>query len=460
MKLENIKQVYFLGIGGIGMSAIARWFRAQGLPVSGYDKTRTALTNSLEEEGIRVHFEDEVSSIGEDILANKETTLVVLTPAIPAGHKQWQHLRDNGYTILKRSQVLGIITANHFTIAVAGTHGKTTTSTMVAWFLHAAGINCTAFLGGIAANFNSNLLLAARPEKQVVVVEADEYDRSFLTLFPDVAVVTSTDPDHLDIYGQHDELKKSFAQFVSQVKPNGVLFRQNSLDTDLKAGQTLTYSLESGDIKAVSTRAENGIFTFDVESPMGNIAGLELAVPGFHNVENALAAIGIAQQLGISGDQIRSAVASYKGVKRRFEYIVRTENTVYIDDYAHHPREIEAFLTSVRALYPDRKILAIFQPHLFTRTRDFADAFAGSLSLADEVILVDIYPAREEPLTGVSSEMILNKVDVEKKMLISLGQVLDNLKKMPKLDVICTIGAGNIDTLVTPIAQLINNARP
>ncbi|RYG36854.1 MAG: UDP-N-acetylmuramate--L-alanine ligase, partial [Chitinophagaceae bacterium] len=423
----------------------------------GYDKTPTALTKALEAEGIKVHFEDAVSNIDQEVLEDKEGSLIVLTPAIPAAHKEWVYLKENGYTILKRSQVLGLITADHYTIAVAGTHGKTTTSSMVAWFLHHAGLNCTAFLGGISANFNSNLLLAAKPEKQVIVVEADEYDRSFLTLFPDVAVITSTDPDHLDIYGQHDELKKTFAQFAGQIKPNGHLFRHESLDPELKAVNTLTYSLEKGDIKSVSTRAENGAFRFDVESPMGNITDLELAVPGFHNVENALAAIGIAQLLGLSEEQIRNAVASYRGVKRRFEYIVRSENTVYIDDYAHHPTEIEAFLKSVRALYPDRRILAIFQPHLFTRTRDFAEGFAESLSLADEVILLDIYPAREEPLTAVSSEMILNNVNVDKKMLITKGEVLGVLEKMLKLDVICTIGAGDIDTLVAPIAQLINN---
>lgn len=455
MKLDEVKQVYFVGIGGIGMSAIARWFKAQGLPVEGYDKTSTPLTQALEQEGILVHYEDSISQISKAVLDDPKGTLVVYTPAIPADHKEFNFFKDSNYRLMKRAQVLGLIASGHFTIAVAGTHGKTTTSSMVAWLLHHAGLNCTAFLGGIATNFNSNLLLAAKPDEQLLVVEADEYDRSFLTLHPNVAVVTSTDPDHLDIYGQHEELKRTFGQFVSQIKPDGHLFRQQTLEATLHAPHTHTYSFQAGDLRAENLRPDKGMFKFDVVSPWGNIADLELVVPGFHNVENALAAIGIAQLLKVDGNTIREGIAAYQGVKRRFEYVVRNEQHIYIDDYAHHPREIEALLTSVRALYPGKKMLVIFQPHLYSRTRDFAEGFAQSLSLADELVLLDIYPARELPITGVSSEMIYKMVDVDKKILLSKENVLDYLRKSGNIGLLCTVGAGDIDTLVNPIREYL-----
>ncbi|NEM97353.1 UDP-N-acetylmuramate--L-alanine ligase [Pontibacter burrus] len=461
MRLEDYKYIYFLGIGGIGMSAIARWFHAKGFPVWGYDRTRTPLTQALEQEGIKVHYQDDVANLPQEIQQDKDNTLVVLTPAIPAEHAEWNYLKGEGYTIKKRSEVLGIITANAYTIAVAGTHGKTTTSSMVTHLLHHAGVDASAFLGGIATNINSNLLISkGQREQEVVVVEADEYDRSFLTLFPDIAIVTSADPDHLDIYGDGEELIRTFQKFISQIKPGGYLFINSKLSTGLtayvQAGvQVINYSFEDGDAHIQGLNIEGRWFKFDAVSPFGNIGSLELGVPGFHNAENALAAVLVAQVLQIEEQKIRSGVQSYSGVKRRFEFVYEGNGRVYIDDYAHHPKEIDAFMNSVRALYPEKRIKVIFQPHLFTRTRDFADGFAESLSKADEVVLLDIYPAREKPIPGVTSEMLLERISCPAKSLINKSEIVDNLALNLDFDVLATVGAGDIDTLVQPIKNIL-----
>ncbi|OKL40204.1 UDP-N-acetylmuramate--L-alanine ligase [Pontibacter flavimaris] len=463
MKLEDYSYIYFLGIGGIGMSAIARWFRAKGFPVWGYDKTRTALTEALEQEGIAVHYEDDVAHLPQEILQHKDQTLVVLTPAIPAEHAEWNYLKEQGYTIKKRSEVLGIITASAYTVAVAGTHGKTTTSSIVAHLLHHAGVDCSAFLGGIATNLNSNLLIGkGAAEKEVVVVEADEYDRSFLTLFPDIAIVTSADPDHLDIYGDNEELIRTFQRFISQVKPGGFLFLHEATDPRLTAlvqegVQVYKYSLRSGDAHVAHLQVNGRWFEFDVVSPFGDMAGVRLGVPGFHNAENTLAAILAAQVLQVPAQSIKAGVEAFAGVKRRFEFVYEGHGKVYIDDYAHHPKEIDAFMGSLRALYPNKKIKVIFQPHLFTRTRDFAAEFAQSLSKADELVLLDIYPAREKPLPGVTSGILLEQVTSPVKVLLHKEEVVENLLKNGDFDVLATVGAGDIDTLVKPIRNFLEN---
>ncbi|MCJ8164944.1 UDP-N-acetylmuramate--L-alanine ligase [Pontibacter sp. E15-1] len=463
MKLEDYSYIYFLGIGGIGMSAIARWFNAKGYPVWGYDKTRTALTETLEQEGIGVHYTDDVSLLPREVLQHKAETLVVLTPAIPANHTEWAYLKAEGYTIKKRSEVLGIITASAYTVAVAGTHGKTTTSSIVTHLLHHAGVDCSAFLGGIATNLNSNLLIGSGDTAQeVIVVEADEYDRSFLTLFPDVAIVTSADPDHLDIYGDKEELIRTFQRFVSQIKPGGYLFIHHSVDARLtdtvqQGVRVVTYGLDSGEAHLQQLQINGRWFEFDAVSPFGNVTGLRLGVPGFHNAENTLAALLAAQVLQVPGQEIRSGVESFTGVKRRFEFVYESKKKVYIDDYAHHPKEIDAFMTSLRALYQNKRILVIFQPHLFSRTRDFADEFAESLSKADKLILLDIYPARENPIPGVTSDMILAKVQCPEKMLLRKEEVLEKLSKNTDFDVLATIGAGDIDMLVRPLRIFLEN---
>ncbi|MBC5994582.1 UDP-N-acetylmuramate--L-alanine ligase [Pontibacter cellulosilyticus] len=465
MKLEQYNYIYFLGIGGIGMSAIARWFNAKGYPVWGYDKTRTPLTETLEQEGIRVHYEDDVKLLPQEILENKEQTLVVLTPAIPAEHTEWAYLKENGYTIKKRSEVLGIVTSGAFTIAVAGTHGKTTTSSIVTHLLHHAGVDCSAFLGGIATNLNSNLLIGkGEGGKETVVVEADEYDRSFLTLFPNVAIVTSADPDHLDIYGDKDEMIRTFQKFISQVQPGGYLFIHEGIDarlTDLvqEGVQVIKYGLNEGQAHVQHLNINGRWFEFDAVSPFGNIAGLRLGLPGFHNVENTLAAILVAQVVEVDAQSIKAGVESFAGVKRRFEFVYEGQGKVYIDDYAHHPKEIEAFMASLRALYPNKRIKVLFQPHLYTRTRDFAAEFAESLSVVDELVLLDIYPAREKPIPGVTSEMILEQVTCKQKEILRKEYIVENLLKNGDFDVLATVGAGDIDTLVKPIRNFLEKER-
>lgn len=450
MELLNIKKVYFVGIGGIGMSALARYFAKRGCMVCGYDKTQTGLTRALEEEGINITYTDNIAQIPAGFDEVNPEVLIVYTPAIPKDSQILNYFKAKGFSIKKRSEVLGIISKGMFCIAVAGTHGKTTTSSMIAHILTHTGYGCTAFLGGIATNYNSNVLYG---KNNVLVVEADEYDRSFLTLHPDVAVVTSMDADHLDIYGDAAHLQESFHLFVSQIKEDGKLFVREGLPL-----RGITYSSGSQSaLRASNIRVVNGAFVFDFEDGFTTIKDIVLSMPGRHNVENATAAIGVALSLGIKPALIKKAVAHFKGVKRRFETIVKTEEQVYIDDYAHHPEEIRACLDAVRQLYPEKKLTAIFQPHLFTRTRDFADDFAKVLSTVDDLILLDIYPARELPIEGITAEMLLNKITVENKQVCGKNLVADLIKnKKPEL--ILTIGAGDIDTLVEPLKNTLNNA--
>ena len=455
MNFDSLKSVYFVGIGGIGMSALARYFHAQGKNVSGYDKTPTALTSELISEGIDIHFEDDIRKVKhlQDSIAN---TLIVYTPAVPKDHKELDFLRDHDFNIMKRSQVLGLITQHHYTIAVAGTHGKTTTSSMVAHLLASSGVNCIAFLGGISKNYNSNLLLPKNPGKDaIVVVEADEYDRSFLTLHPDIAVITSMDADHLDIYGDKDYMEESYRLFVNQVKENGLLIAKKGLPLGRPLARTEYYSLETdADYAAKNIAVRDHRFHFDWIGRNIQLPNLSTQMPGRHNVENAVAAIAVAAQMGISNEKLSAAVNSYSGVKRRFDYQVQEENLVYIDDYAHHPEELRACISSVRELYGNKKITGIFQPHLYSRTRDFADGFASSLSLLDELILLEIYPARELPIPGITSKMILDKVSIPNKRLCRKDEVLRELKK-EKVEVLLTLGAGDIDQLVDPLKTLL-----
>ena len=458
MKTLPYDIVYLIGIGGIGMSALARWFSHQGYAVYGYDRTETELTDRLQQEGIEIHFRDIVEEIPYEVKNNIKGTLVIYTPAIPKDHAGFAYLKERGFTIQKRSQVLGLLTENKFTVAVAGTHGKTTTSTMIAHILNFSGKNCDAFLGGISNNLNTNLLIGEEGKEGVMVVEADEYDRSFLTLHPNVAVVTAADADHLDIYGDKGALNQSFTDFISQLAPNGILIVKEGLESLLPDGKTglhiISYALEKGDVKAGNIRIEKDIFKFDYVSIDSTIKDIPLKVPGFHNVENALAACTVALKLGIDEDTVRNALEHFTGVKRRFEYITRGEDMIYIDDYAHHPVEIEAFLSSVRALYPRKKLTAVFQPHLFSRTRDFLQEFAKSLSLADQVFLLDIYPARELPIAGVTSASLLTLITAQQKALVSKDDLLKSLKE-EKPGLLVTVGAGDIDKLVQPIKEVL-----
>jgi UDP-N-acetylmuramate--alanine ligase len=458
MNFKQLRNVYFLGIGGIGMSAIARWFNVNGYRVAGYDRTPTPLTDALRAEGIAIHFEDDVRQIPAEFLAHKDATLVVRTPAIPADHREWNFLEKEDFRIMKRAQVLGLLARNMFLIAVAGTHGKTTTSSMVAHVLRHAGRNCTAFLGGITQNYGTNFLLNDETDdlsKVLCVVEADEFDRSFLTLFPNVAIVTSTDADHLDIYGDGAHVLESFGNFVGQIKPGGKLFLRAGLSlTDKTGAEVHEYGLNVGEYRAENVRIDAARFVFDIAHPDGVCEGVALQIPGFHNAENATAAFAACRAVGLSPEEIRDGLNGYRGVKRRFEYHVQRPDLVYIDDYAHHPTEIEAFLTSVRALYPGRKLTVVFQPHLFSRTRDFLDGFAEALGNADELLLLDIYPARELPIPGVTSELLLDKVRISHKFLQKKAQALDWLRQRP-LDVVVTIGAGDIDQLVGPLAEAL-----
>ena len=442
------------------MSALARWFNENNYYVAGYDRTSTELTRQLEAENIYIHYQDGVDFIPKKIKEDKEGVLIVYTPAIPKGHLEYNYLKDNGYVLQKRSQVLGMISGGFYTVAVAGTHGKTTTSSMVAHLLKSAGRDITAFLGGIATNYGSNFIAnkQVKPET-VAVVEADEFDRSFLALSPDIAVVTASDADHLDIYGDKSSLETSFKEFIGKIKTNGKLFINEKIAKELTAdfkGTVCTYGINRGHFFASNITMKNGFFEFDYSDERHKIERLRLGVPGFHNVENATVAIAIALNLLLSPEEVREGIESYMGVKRRFEYLLRGRDAVLVDDYAHHPVEIEAFLRSLRALYPYRKITAIFQPHLYSRTRDFADGFAESLSLADEVILLDIYPAREEPIEGVTSEIIFKNISVDQKVQCSKGELLDYLKDR-ELDVVATIGAGDIDQMVLPVRDLLKN---
>lgn len=455
MKLESIHNAYFLGIGGIGMSAIARWFHHNGVKVAGYDRTKTALTNQLEEEGITIHYEDMVSQIPKEVVQNKVNSLVVYTPAIPKDHLEFNYLKKEGYTIQKRAQVLGTITQGMLTVAVAGTHGKTTTTSMIAHLLKHAGLDVAAFMGGISANYNTNLLINEKnAEDSIVVVEADEFDRSFLTLHPNRAVVTATDADHLDIYGAHEELKKSFTEFLERVDPFGKIYIKEGLKGELDLGhvrgEIQEYGLDNGEVRAENLKIKDSRFIFDAVWKDKTIKNCILEVPGYHNVENAIAAIAVADNLGLKEHEIKSALASYKGVKRRFEYLIKSDTITYIDDYAHHPKEIDSLLKSVKALYPSKKITVLFQPHLYSRTRDFAAGFSESLSLADEVLLLNIYPAREMPIPGITSDMLLENISSSVKELVPDQDVLSVIEGR-EFEVFLTVGAGNIDQFVEPI---------
>lgn len=440
------------------MSALAKWFNKNNYFVAGYDRTPSALTQELEDEGIIVHYDDNPDNIPDQILANKPTSLVVYTPAVPSAQKEFNFLINKGYTTRKRSEVLGIVISKFYTVAVAGTHGKTTTASMIAHMLKHSGRDIVAFMGGIATNYGSNFILNESTGSEVVaVVEADEFDRSFLKLNPDMAVVTSVDADHLDIYGDIATLEDSFREFIKKIRANGKLFINEIIADELAggfSGAVCTYGLNRGQFFASNITMNDGFFEFDYSDEQYKIEGLKLGVPGFHNVENATVAIAIGLDLNLSKEEIRSGLESYKGVKRRFEYVLRTDNIVFVDDYAHHPVEITAFLNSLKALYPDKKKTVIFQPHLYTRTRDFAVGFAESLSLADEVILLDIYAAREEPIEGVTADIIYDKIPFQKKAKCVKETLLDCLTAR-ELEVVATIGAGDISGLVAPIRDYL-----
>lgn len=454
IQLNDIKKVYFIGIGGIGMSALARYFKFHRREVSGYDKAETVLTKQLVSEGIPVHYEENLD------LAPKDAELIVYTPAVPKEHKELVYYRDHQYTLMKRSEVLGVITNSSFNICVAGTHGKTTISTMIAHLLRHSGYGCNAFLGGVAVNYNSNYW---SDERNVCVVEADEYDRSFLRLSPDIAVITAMDADHLDIYGTVEAMEDAFIEFSGKVKPGGWLLSKYGLpkNANMKADNRLTYHLENNqaDVFAANIRMHHGTYEFDVVTNDWTLRDVVLNMGGLHNVENIIAAIKVAHELGIADDKIKTAVAAFKGVKRRFEYIIKGKpqnKLVYVDDYAHHPEELRALISGAKGLFPGRKCTVIFQPHLFTRTRDFAREFAETLDMADEVILLPIYPARELPVEGVTSNLILDHMQHADKYLLNKHQILDWIKQVKNDDwLLITAGAGDIDTLVQPIKEIL-----
>ncbi len=455
MELKDIKTIYFIGIGGIGMSALARYFQFHGKTVSGYDKTATVLTRELEAEGIPIHYADDPSLIPTD------PDLVVYTPAVPKDHGELNYYIGRKIALMKRSEVLGLITNSSFNICVAGTHGKTTITTMIAHILRHSGYGCNAFLGGIAVNYNSNYW---SDERNVCVVEADEYDRSFLRLRPDIAVITAMDADHLDIYGTAEAVEQAFIDFSGCLKPGGLLFSKKGLrrEAELQGARHLTYGLyPEADFYASEIRIDQGDYLFRVQSADWSIDKVVLPMGGRHNVENAVAAIAVAHTLGIAGDKIVAAVAAFRGVKRRFEYIVKEPDCVYIDDYAHHPEELRALISGAKELYPEKNCTIIFQPHLFTRTRDFVSGFAESLDLADEVLLLPIYPARELPIAGVTSELIAARIPREKVRIADKKEILADLenkvKKGRKPALLITAGAGDIDTLVEPIRQLLES---
>ncbi|MBG6110328.1 UDP-N-acetylmuramate--alanine ligase [Flavobacterium sp. CG_9.10] len=446
MNLNQIHNVYFIGIGGIGMSALARYFKNIGKQVSGYDKTPTMLTDELIESGISIHFEDNIDLIPKDYFL--ENTLVIITPAVPKAHSEWNYFLEREYNVKKRAEVLGIITKDTFCFAVAGTHGKTTTSSILGHILYESGADVTAFIGGIVENYNSNLIGSG---KTVTVVEADEFDRSFLHLHPNIACITSMDADHLDIYGTTAAIEESFIEFASKVEDKSNLFITKELHIE---GVTCAVN-EEAVYKAFNVRIGNGSYVFDVQTPTEIIKDLQFGLPGRHNLMNALMAMAMAKLFGTPTDAIAKAIASFKGIKRRFSYQIKTDNLVYIDDYAHHPTEINAVHQAVRELYPNQKVLAIFQPHLFSRTRDFADDFAKSLSAFDEVVLLDIYPARELPMEGITSQWLMDKMTNDNIKLVNKNDLVPTILASDAT-VIVTIGAGDIGELVPTIKKAIN----
>ena len=445
MNLNQIHNVFFIGIGGIGMSALARYFKTIGKNVSGYDKTPSMLTDELIASGIDIHFEDRIDLISKDYYV--ENTLVIITPAVPVTHSQWNYFLERDYQVKKRAEVLGIITKDTFCFAVAGTHGKTTTSSILGHILFESGADVTAFVGGIVENYNSNLIGTG---KTVTVVEADEFDRSFLHLHPNIACVTSMDADHLDIYGTSEEIEASFVEFANKVEDKSQLFITNELPIE---GVTCAVN-EEAVYKAFNVRVGNGSYVFDVQTPTETIRDIAFGLPGRHNLMNALMALAMAKTFGTSSEAIAKALASFKGIRRRFSYQIKTPNLVYIDDYAHHPTEINAVHQAVRELYPNQKVMAIFQPHLFSRTKDFADDFAKSLSNFDEVVLLDIYPARELPMEGITSQWLMNKMTSEDKKLVSKEDLIPTILATDAR-IIVTIGAGDLGEMVPSIKNAL-----
>lgn len=457
MEMQKITSVYFVGAGGIGMSALARYFRAKGKQVAGYDKTPSDLTAALIDEGVRIHYADDISLIPEDC-KHPDSTLVVYTPAIPETHTELNYFKTNGFTLMKRARVLGEITRTERGLCVAGTHGKTTTSSMLAHLLKQSHVDCNAFLGGILKNYNSNLMLSDKSD--LAVIEADEFDRSFHWLNPYMAVITAVDPDHLDIYGTPAAYRESFEHFTSLIRPDGCLVMKKGLQLQprLPEGTKLyTYSAtEEADFFARNIRIGNGDILFDFVTPDGCIPDVKLGVPVKVNIENGVAAMALAWLNGLTPEEIRRGMASFAGPVRRFDFHLKKDNIVLLDDYAHHPAELKASIQSVKELYPDKKVTGIFQPHLYTRTRDFAADFAASLSLLDELILLDIYPAREEPIPGVTSQIIFDRVTIPNKRMIRKEELLDLVQKeAASFEVVLMVGAGNIDRLVEPVKQIL-----
>jgi len=456
MELKDIKAVYFVGAGGIGMSAIARYFISKGQVVAGYDKTPSDLTRQLEKEGMLIHYEENVEEIPQ-ACKNPENCLVIYTPAIPEEHQELQYFRNNGFEIQKRAQVLGTLTRQHKGLCVAGTHGKTTTSTMCAHIMHQSHLDCNAFLGGISKNYGTNYILS---DSDYVVIEADEFDRSFHWLRPWMTVITSTDPDHLDIYGTKEAYLESFRHYTELIQPGGALIIHRDLEMKehLQEGVTCyDYALNEGNFHAENIHIENGEITFDFISPIESVSNIELGQPVPINVENGIAAMAMAQLAGCTAEELRYGMKTYGGVDRRFDFKIKNDKTVFLSDYAHHPKEIYQSAKSIRELYQNRKITAIFQPHLYTRTRDFYQDFAEALSQLDEVILTEIYPAREQPIEGVTSELIYNNLrpGVEKQ-IIHKDEVLDFVKSR-NFDVLIILGAGDLDNQVPQITKILQD---
>ncbi len=454
MNLNDIKAVYFIGVGGIGMSAIARFFLYKQVFVAGYDKTATPLTLKLEEEGAEIHYEDDTQRIPEPC-RDPKSTLVIYTPAVPATHQELNWFREGGFEVQKRAQVLGTLTRSHRGLCVAGTHGKTTTSSMCAHIMHNSHLGCNAFLGGILKNYGTNYLLS---DSDYVVIEADEYDRSFHWLRPWATVITATDPDHLDIYGTEEAYLESFRHYTTLIQPGGTLLVNKAVKIEPQVAEDVkcySYGAADGQFHAANIKIEDGEISFDFISPLGNVEGIQLGQPVPINIENSVAAMALAQIAGCTPDELRNGMATYQGVQRRFDYILKDDRHVLISDYAHHPKEIYQSAKSIRTLYPNRHITAIFQPHLYTRTRDFYKDFAESLSQLDEVVLTDIYPAREEPIPGVTSRLIYdNLADKVEKEMIATDHVLDYVEKRD-FDVLILLGAGDLDNKAKEIAQLL-----
>lgn len=449
--INSIKNIYFIGIGGIGMSALARYFNQKGVKVFGYDKTRTSLTSQLEQEGMAIHYEDALE------LLQKEIDLVVYTPAIPKDHKELNWYKDNGYTLYKRSDLLEAISSSLFSVTVAGTHGKTTISTMCAFLLREIGVGANAFLGGISVNYNTNYWSSDAPN---AVIEADEYDRSFLKLNPSIAVLSSMDADHLDIYGTAESMEEAFIAYTSKIKKGGTLIAKYGLKRagDLIADRIITYSLNDtkADVYASDLKIENGSYRFNISSKWFQLQDVVMQIGGLHNIENALAAFTVCYTMNLDLEKAKACFANFKGIKRRFEYIVKATDSIYIDDYAHHPAELETLIKSAKNLYPNKKCLVVFQPHLFSRTKDLVDGFAASLSLADELIILPIYPARELPMEGVTSELILSAMKVKKGAVLGKEATLRYIQDHA-IELLITAGAGDIDQLIQPIKTILES---